>query len=111
MWLITPLGFFSIVRKPDDIASDTLTIRSRVKTDLQSLRDQYLPSLTNIVENAGTDYRFRAKAPRADVSRAIAKFIQQINYDNFKDEAAKKQGKDRASLYGKVWSVLLTLQR
>ena len=111
MWLITPIGFFSVVRKPDDIASDTLTIRSRVKTDLKSLRGQYLPSLTNIVENAGTDYRFRATAPRADVSRAIAEFVQQINYDNFKDEVAKKQGKDRAGLYGKVWSVLLTLQR
>ena len=111
MWLITPLGFFSIVRKPDDVASDTLTIRSRVKTDLELLRDNFLPSLKNIVENAGTDYRFRAKAPRADVSRAIAEFVKQIKYENFKDEVAEKQGKDRASLYGKVWGVLHALQR
>ncbi len=64
MWLMTSLGFFSIVCKADDIGSDTLTIRSRVRTDLESLRKQYLPSLGDIVENAGTDYRFRAKALR-----------------------------------------------
>jgi hypothetical protein len=29
MWLITPVGFFSIVRKPGDLAAGALTIRAR----------------------------------------------------------------------------------
>jgi hypothetical protein len=69
------------------------------------------PSLSEIAENAGTDYRFRAKAPRSDVAKALAKMVQDLNYDNFKDEVGKRQGKDRARAYEKVWSVLHGLQR
>jgi len=32
MWLITPIGFSSIVQKSADTNSDTLTMRSRVRT-------------------------------------------------------------------------------
>jgi hypothetical protein len=111
MWLITPVGFFSIVRKPDDVADDTLTIRSRVESDLEALWEKYLPSLSEIAENTGTDYRFRAKAPRSDVTKALAKIVQDLNYENFKDEVGRNQGKDRARAYEKVWSALYGLQR
>jgi len=110
VWLMTPLGFFSIVRKPDDVERGTLTIRARVKSDLEALR-KHLPSLGEIVENAGTDYRYRSKAPRGDIARALGKMVQNLDYDNFKDEVGKKQGKDRAKIYGQVWSVLYDLQR
>src|ERR1700751_4433208 len=76
-------------------ASDTPTIRSRVKRDLEALRQQYLSSSTMIIENAGTDYRFRGKASHSDISRAIAQLVQELKYDNFKDEVARMQGKDR----------------
>src|SRR5258708_3463048 len=36
MRLITPTGFFSIVCKPGDMEAGTLTIRARVKSDLQA---------------------------------------------------------------------------
>ena len=36
MWLLTPTGFFSIVRKPQDAAAGTLTVRSRVRADLDT---------------------------------------------------------------------------
>ncbi len=36
MWLITPTGFFSIVCKSGDIKAGTLTIRARVKSDLET---------------------------------------------------------------------------
>ena len=45
MWLITPVGFFSIVQKPSDVAADTLTVRARVQGDLEALREQFLPGL------------------------------------------------------------------
>src|SRR5690242_11051608 len=61
MWLITPTGFFSIVCKSGDMEAGTLTIRARVKSDLQALRHEALPSLGAITENEGTDYPYRAK--------------------------------------------------
>jgi len=48
MWLITPIGFFSIAQKPDDHAEDTLTIRARVADDLVALRESYLPALGRV---------------------------------------------------------------
>jgi len=110
MWLITPLGFFSIVCKPDDEEKGTLTVRSRVKSDLEALRKNFLPSLEAIAEGAGTDYRYRAKALREDIGKALAQMVQQLDYENFKNEVAHRQGKYRASVYGKVWSVLYDLQ-
>jgi hypothetical protein len=108
MWLITPSGFFSIVRKPDD-TSGTLTIRARVKSDLEGLRQGFLPGLGPIEENTGTDYRYRAKALRTELADALAQMVQGIDYVNFKDEVAAKQGYSRASIYGKVWQALFGL--
>ena len=53
MWLVTPIGFFSIVQKPGDEKADTLTIRSRAKGDLHVLRLHNLPSLGEVIANAG----------------------------------------------------------
>ena len=47
MWLITPVGFFSIVQKPSDVAADTLTVRARVQGDLEA---------AVIPHRAGADY-------------------------------------------------------
>jgi hypothetical protein len=51
MWLITPIGFFSIVRKPDGQRVGTLTVRARVRGDLEALRGLYLPGLGSIGES------------------------------------------------------------
>ena len=110
MWLVTNLGFFSIVQKPADKANATLTIRARVRSDLERLRDSFLPGMSAIKENAGTDYRFRATAPKGEVAIALANIAMGIDYDNFKNEVAKQQGKARASTYSKVWDALYKLQ-
>ena len=36
--------------------------------------------------------------------------VQDLDYDNFKNEVVKKQGKHRAAAYGRVWDVLCELQ-
>lgn len=110
MWLMTNFGFFSIVQKADDKSSPTLTIRSRSKKDLETLRDKYLPQLGPIKEGAGTDYRYRAKAPKADLAIALLQITQDIDYSNFKDSVQARQGQERADLYHKVWSVLYQLK-
>lgn len=110
MWLITPIGFFSIVQKPSDRAHDTLTIRARVRSDLVALKEHFLPALGPIQESLDTDYRFRAVAPRAEVAAAMARMVQDLGYANFKSEVARRQGHARASLYHRVWDVLYDLQ-
>ena len=110
MWLITPIGFFSVVQKPGDKQAGTLTVRSRVRADLAALKQEFLPGLGPIKESHDTDYRFRAVAPRSEVSAAMACMVDRLDYSNFKSEVAKQQGKQRANLYHKVWDVLYQLQ-
>lgn len=110
MWLITPIGFFSIVQKPEDKRRGTLTVRARVRGDLVALRQHYLPGLGPVQESQDSDYRFRAVAPREDVSAAMSRFVESLDYSNFKSEVAKKQGHKRAGLYHQVWDVLYQLQ-
>lgn len=110
MWLITPIGFFSVVQKPGDAATDTLTVRARVRTDLEALRAHVLPGLGEISESKTNDYRFRAVAPRAEVAAAMAALVNALDYSNFKNQVAKVQGPARAHLYHGVWDVLYRLQ-
>jgi len=111
MWLITPTGFFSIVQKPTDVVTNTLTVRARVHQDLVALRAQFLPGLGEIEESRHNDYRFRAVAPRAEVTAAMAQMVSHLDYSNFKSQVAKVQGPERAHLYHGVWDVLYQLQK
>jgi len=106
MWLITTAGFYSIVQKPGE---KDLTIRSRVKKDLEALRDKYLPDLGEIVRNENTDYRYRAKVSHADLAKAVSQIVLDIDYDNFKNTVAKVQGHNRSHAYSTVWEDLLVL--
>ena len=110
MWLMTPFGFFSIVCKSDDEARGTLTIRARVRSDLEALRRHCLPSLGTIIDGGGTDYQYRAKAPRFAVAEAAAEIVRRIDYDNFKNEVSARQGGHRAHSYGRVWNALYDLE-
>jgi ADP-ribose pyrophosphatase YjhB (NUDIX family) len=111
MWLMTPIGFFSVVRKPTDERQNTLTVRARVRVDLEQLQARYLPELGPVLESTTTDYRFRAVAPQAAVAQAMARLVADLDYDNFKHAVAQRQGQARADLYHEVWSVLYELQR
>ena len=103
MWLMINIGFFSAVQKP---GTNFLTIRARVRNDLDNLRQKYLPELSPTIDHAGTDYPWRATIPHEKFAVALGKMAMDINYSNFKNEVAAKQGKARAGRYGKVWSAL-----
>lgn len=103
MWLLTNFGFFSVVKKD---ASDDLTIRSRTRSDLDRLRNHYLPSLSPSRAHEGTDYPWRATASASALGEAMSAIARDIDYANFKDEVALSLGKDRAKRYGKIWSAL-----
>lgn len=106
MWLFTPIGFFSIVRKR---GTTCLTIRARVREDLEALRDRYLPELSPTIGNGGTDYPWRATATHEAFAEAAKLIVMDIDYPNFKSEVGARQGHSRASRYGAVWNVLYDL--
>jgi hypothetical protein len=82
------------------VAGGTLTIRARVKSDLEALRRDFLPAMGAVVDGGGTDYPYRAKAPRDEIAEAVARLVRHIGYSNFKNEVAARQGKQRAERYG-----------
>ena len=106
MWLITTIGFFSVVQKPGD--SD-LTVRARVRADLEALRE-YMPELTPIVHTPNGDYKYRARISHDAFGRGLARLGEKIEYDNFKSRVAATQGHRRAGIYSRVWSDLMALE-
>ena len=106
MWLFTPLGFYSVVQHRDD--PDTMLVRARVREDLERLRDDHLPG-AEVIEGAGTDYRFRVLVPRAAWEQAAAALARDVDYPNFKSEVARTDG-GRARVYGRVWEIMWDLQ-
>ena len=69
-----------------------------------------LPELEPTEEGKATDYRFRARASRPAVAAAMAKLAESIDYSNFKNAVAKRQGSRREKLYHDVWDVLYRMQ-
>jgi hypothetical protein len=49
-------------------------------------------------------------AARSEIADAVAGLVRAIDYSNFKNEVAARQGKHRADRYGRVWSTLYDLE-
>lgn len=107
MWIFTNFGFFSVVQKGGD---DDLTVRVRVGSDLDRLREQYLPELGPTVEGSGTDYRYRATVPSKSLGAALAAIVRGIDYSNFKDSVAHELGHRRADVMHGIWREALRLE-
>jgi hypothetical protein len=106
MWVLTTRGFFSVVAHRDD--ASLVLVRARVEDDLLALRD-LAPGLEPW-RDGGTDYPWRAELPRDEWSRVAAALAAEIDYDNFKNAIADRQGYDRAHVYSDVWAVLRRLE-
>lgn len=103
MWIMTTFGFFSVVQKS---GTKNLTIRARVGSDLDRLRDRYLPGLSPTKMTPSNDYRYRATASHEEVASAMSKIVADVTYSNFKSEVERTQGHPREMVYAEVWSVL-----
>lgn len=95
-WLFTPDGFLSIVADLDHPWH--LLVRGRVREDVAHFCAA--SHADDPVETPGRDYRFRVSAPADAVARYVAGQPHAIDYPNFKDEVARRQGHDRAHTYG-----------
>lgn len=60
--------------------------------------------------NDGSDYRYRVVSDKAAFAECAAQLVRDIDYDNFKNAVAMKEGYRRAAIYSNVWADLLKLQ-
>jgi len=77
MWIFSQKGFLSVVAH--NTKPDILTVRSRFKGHIEKIFGGIC-----VLEDAGRDYRYRAELPKKEVSKAIARLVSEICYDNFK---------------------------
>jgi hypothetical protein len=105
MWLATTTGFYSATFK-----NNQMQIRARDKADLEALREKFAPELGPVIETFGADYPYRALCSPEEWGRICARIGSNVRYDNFKNEVAAVQGKNRASIYSRVWSALLDIE-
>jgi hypothetical protein len=106
MWTITTRGFYSTVAHRDK--PDSVLVRGRVREDLEALTD-LIPDL-EVFEDTAADYRWRAVTTKDAWGKAIRQMAADIDYDNFKNAVAARQGKSRAHVYSAVWEDLYGLQ-
>ena len=122
MWLFTKHGFFSVVcaRQGDGkhgqpIDLTRLMIRARVRGHLDALKERCPDHLgpCDIQTSAATDYAFRMFVDKHVWSRVLSELALETDYDNFKSEVARHQGRAGSSYEDalhRVWDVMHRLQ-
>ena len=122
MWVFTKHGFFSAVcarqgdgRHGQPVDPNRIMLRVRVRGHLEALKKRFpeLLGQCEIQEFAGTDYAFRIFVDKLVWSQVLSGLAEETDYDNFKSEVARHQGRAGAayerSLH-EVWSVMHRLQ-
>jgi hypothetical protein len=117
MWVMTQEGFYSVVEYSPSMErgeapkaqKGSLLVRARVLQDLEAL-GKYVPGLT-IQRDDSADYAFRSIVPRAEWTAFLIAAVEEVDYGNFKNRVASRQGEERAGIYHMVWSALLALKR
>jgi 8-oxo-dGTP pyrophosphatase MutT (NUDIX family) len=109
MWLFVPEGFFSIVDAGE--FDQELMVRARASGDLDRLRERYLPELGPNIEIPGRDYPVRAFTTHEDFARCLAVMAMALDYDNFKNEVARKHSSERAHIYHDAWHACRKIEK
>lgn len=123
MWVFTRYGFLSAVcaRQGDGkhgqpVDPDRIMVRARDRQHLEAFKKRF-PALLgrcDIQEFSGTDYAFRIFVGKPAWSQVLSGLAEETDYDNFKSEVARHQGRAGAtyerSLH-EVWSVMHRLQK
>jgi len=109
MWLFSKTGFISVVAHRDK--PKHLMVRARVMEDLEGFLDRCPTSAlksVKIVTTLDGDYRHRVVVKRKHAAVAIARMVDEIDYDNFKNAVHDDSPRDAA--YMAVWTALSRLQ-
>jgi|ERR1035437_1785457 hypothetical protein len=100
MWICTSKGFLSVVADRDN--KDMLLVRARIAGHIESA----FPD-ADIFYKKGSDYLYRTLLPRTEVAKVMAKNIEAIDYDNFKNSVKDREYHD--ALLG-FWNIMYRLQ-
>lgn len=103
MWIFMNDAFFSVVKNRND--ENGVVVRARVKGDLETV----FGSNHDVTESSDSDYRFRMFLDQSYVSGVIAKRVDEIDYDNFKNSIDKRDH-ERKGYYTRVWTVMYDWQ-
>ena len=95
MWLCFNDGFLSVVVDKND--PPRLMVRARRKRDLLNLCGDHI----EVIENAGSDYRWRTFIDRKAFGSLVAARIENIDYSNFKNSV---EDRDLHDLYLDFWT-------
>jgi len=106
MWMVTPLGTFSIRCSPHDAGMGTLTVESKTRSDLEALIAAVLPSACPIVEVITRPRGYMTRVGRGEVALALATLALDLDYDDFREEFADQQGSDRTAVSEPLWQVI-----
>ena len=122
MWVFTKHGFFSAVcarqgngKHGRPVDPNRIMVRARVRGHLEALKKRFpeLLAQCDIQEFAGTDYAFRIFVDKVVWSEVLSGLAEEADYDNFKSEVARHQGRAGAAYeraLHEVWSVMNRLQ-
>lgn len=110
MWVFTKIGFFSITKArpeewPNPVPEGSVQVRARVREDLENFLEATGASV-EVIETYHRDYPYRIFVSPETAAKFLFEYVEDMDYNNFKNEVAAVQGKARASLYSKVWSVM-----
>ena len=101
MWVLTTSGFFSAVEHRHD--PDLVIVRARARDDLTALSSW---AATDIVDSPDADYPYRTTVRKQAFADWLCAQATAIDYPNFKNAVANRQGNSRAGIYHHVWAVL-----
>jgi hypothetical protein len=111
MWVFTTDGFYSAVQHRDD--KDQLVIRCRKAADAFALQSRLLdnghPEYA-VTATPDADYAYRLFIPRTAWAEYLIRAVGSLDYPNFKDAVAERQGLERADIYHDVWQVMWEYQ-
>lgn len=110
MWVFTTDGFYSAVAHRED--KTMLMVRCRKEADAKALAKR-LTAVTDephVLATPEADYAWRLVVPRLAWSWYLWQFAADLDYPNFKNAVAERQGWERADIYHDVWQVMWEYQ-
>ena len=123
MWLFTRYGFYSAVcarqgtgGHHQKVDPTRIMVRARVRGHLEALQQRFKELLgpCEILESPHTDYAYRFFVDKSAWSQVLAALSDDLDYDNFKSEVARFQGRAGdayESALHQVWGTMNKLQR
>jgi hypothetical protein len=112
MWVFTLDGFYSAVAHRSE--PNTIIVRCRDLGDAERLRNALFLShrfAAEVHHTPEADYAYRLFVSRTMWTHYLSGQANSIDYPNFKDAVADRQGLERADIYHDVWHVMWEFQR